>query len=102
MKGFSGRNLAYMRAFAAAWPKEQTLQQAVAQLPWGHITVLLDRLDDHELRDWYAAQAAAHGSTPERCSHEQHLDRRPQRTRRHHLPPTPRRRPIGRQHRHHR
>nr|WP_307858782.1 DUF1016 N-terminal domain-containing protein [Curtobacterium flaccumfaciens] len=61
IKGFSPRNLAYMRAFGAAWPEEQTLQQAVAQLPWGHITVLLDRLDDRELRDWYAAQAAAHG-----------------------------------------
>lgn len=61
MKGFSPRNLAYMRACAAAWPDEQILQQAVAQLPWGHITVLLDRLDDHELRDWYAGQAAAHG-----------------------------------------
>ena len=61
MKGFSPRNLAYMRAFAAAWADEQILQQAVAQLPWGHITVLLDRLDDHELRDWYASQAATHG-----------------------------------------
>jgi predicted nuclease of restriction endonuclease-like (RecB) superfamily len=48
-----------MRAFAAARPDEQILQQAVAQLPWGHITVLLDRLDDHELRNWYADQAAA-------------------------------------------
>lgn len=35
MKGFSPRNLAYMRAFAAAWPDEQILQQAVAELPWG-------------------------------------------------------------------
>lgn len=61
MKGFSPRNLAYMRAFAAAWPDEQILQQAVAQLPWGHVTVLLDRLDGHALRDWYAGQAAVHG-----------------------------------------
>jgi predicted nuclease of restriction endonuclease-like (RecB) superfamily len=61
MKGFSPRNLQYMRAFAAAWVGEKILQQAVAQLPWGHITVLLDRLDDHDLRDWYAANAAAHG-----------------------------------------
>ncbi|MDP4331984.1 PDDEXK nuclease domain-containing protein [Curtobacterium sp. A7_M15] len=61
MKGFSPRNLAYMRAFAAAWDDERNLQQPVAELPWGHITVLLDRLDDQELRDWYAAHAAAHG-----------------------------------------
>lgn len=37
MKGFSPWNLAHMRAFAAAWPGEQILQQAVAQLPEGHI-----------------------------------------------------------------
>jgi predicted nuclease of restriction endonuclease-like (RecB) superfamily len=61
MKGFSPRNLAYMRAFAAAWSGEEILQQAVAELPWGHITVLLDRLDDRDLRDWYAGEAARRG-----------------------------------------
>jgi predicted nuclease of restriction endonuclease-like (RecB) superfamily len=61
LNGFSPRNLAYMRAFASAWSGEGILQQAVAELPWGHITVLLDRLDDRELRDWYAGQAAAQG-----------------------------------------
>jgi hypothetical protein len=33
MKGFSARNLKYMRAFAEAWPDEQFVQQVVAQLP---------------------------------------------------------------------
>ncbi|WP_443797682.1 DUF1016 N-terminal domain-containing protein [Curtobacterium flaccumfaciens] len=61
MKGFSRANLFYMRRFAGEWPAEAVVQQAVGQLPWGHITVLLDRLDDHELRDWYAGQSAAHG-----------------------------------------
>lgn len=61
MKGFSRANLFYMRRFAGEWSAEAVVQQAVGQLPWGHITVLLDRLDDHELRDWYAGQAAAHG-----------------------------------------
>ena len=36
MKGFSPRNLKYMRALAEAWPDEQFVQQAVAQIPWGH------------------------------------------------------------------
>src|SRR5579862_6610251 len=36
MRGFSARNLKYMRAFAGAWPKESIVQQVVAQLPWGH------------------------------------------------------------------
>lgn len=61
MKGLSRANLFYMRRFAGEWPAEAVVQQAVGQLPWGHITVLLDRLDDHELRDWYARQAAASG-----------------------------------------
>jgi len=36
VEGFSQRNLKYMRAFAAAWPDEQIVQQVIAQLPWGH------------------------------------------------------------------
>ena len=35
MKGFSPRNLKYMRAFSEAWPEAEFVQQAVAQLPWG-------------------------------------------------------------------
>lgn len=62
MKGFSSRNLQYMRAFAVAWPgAEPIVQQAVAGLPWGHITVLLDKLDSAESREWYASAAAKNG-----------------------------------------
>lgn len=57
MKGFSPRSLKYMRSFASAWPDERFVQQPVAQLPWGHNVVLLDRLSDQESRDWYAARA---------------------------------------------
>jgi len=58
--GLSRRNLFYMRSFAAAWPDE-VVQQPAAQLPWGHIMVLLDKVDDRAERDWYAAAAAEHG-----------------------------------------
>jgi len=60
MRGLSQRNLVYMRTFAAEFP-ESIAQQPVAQLPWGHITVLLDRLSDPSARTWYAAQAVQHG-----------------------------------------
>jgi predicted nuclease of restriction endonuclease-like (RecB) superfamily len=60
MKGLSRSNLFYMRGFAAAWP-EPIVQQPVGQLPWGHITVLLDKLDGPENRAWYAAAAVEHG-----------------------------------------
>lgn len=49
-----------MRAFAEAWPDSEFVQQAVAQLPWGHNLVLLDRLPGPETRRWYAAQAIEH------------------------------------------
>lgn len=60
MKGLSRSNLFYMRGFAAAWPNP-IVQQAVGQLPWGHITVLLDKLDAPDKRSWYAAAAVEHG-----------------------------------------
>lgn len=60
MKGFSPRNLKYMRAFAEAWPDSEFVQQVAAQLPWGHNAVLLDRLDGPESRRWYAAKAIEH------------------------------------------
>jgi predicted nuclease of restriction endonuclease-like (RecB) superfamily len=62
-KGWSTRSLRYMRAMAEAWPDESIWQQAVAKLPWGHITVLLSRLTTREERDWYAARAAEEGWT---------------------------------------
>lgn len=59
MKGLSRSNLHYMRAFAEAWP--EIVPQPVGQLPWGHIRELLDKLDDAELRRWYAEQAVGNG-----------------------------------------
>jgi len=61
-RGWSRRNLQYMRAFAAAWPdRADFVHQAGAQLPWRHVTTLLDRLDTRQDRDWYAAEAAGQG-----------------------------------------
>lgn len=54
MKGFSSRNLKYMRSFAGTWTDLAIVQQAVAQLPWGHNLVLLDKLSTQEARIWYA------------------------------------------------
>lgn len=61
MKGFSPRNLKYMRAFAEAWPDREFVQQAAAQLPWFHLCTLIDKLKDHAERDWYAAKALEQG-----------------------------------------
>jgi len=61
MRGLSRSNLFYMRSLAAAWPEDAIVQQPVGRLPWGHVTVLLDKLDDQSHREWYAAAAAEHG-----------------------------------------
>ena len=61
VEGFSSRNLKYMRAFAEAWPEKEFVQQAVAQLPWGHQTRLLDRIKDRPIREWYLKAAVEHG-----------------------------------------
>lgn len=45
MKGFSPRNLKYIRAFAVAWPDRAIVQQLAAQIPWF----------------WYVEQATRHG-----------------------------------------
>ena len=61
MKGFSPRNLKYMRAFAEAWPEEEFVQQAVAQIPWGHNVRILDHVKERSAREWYVKATFGHG-----------------------------------------
>lgn len=61
MRGFSPRNLKYMRALAQAFPQPEFVQQPVAQLPWSHVVTLLDKLDDTAQRLWYAEKSLEHG-----------------------------------------
>jgi len=44
MRGFSPRNLKYMRSFAEAWPDVEFVQQAAARLPSFHKLVRLTRV----------------------------------------------------------
>lgn len=60
MKGFSPRNLKYMRAFAQAWSDGAFVQGVLAQLPWYHQLALLDKLQTPLERQWYAAKAIEH------------------------------------------
>ncbi len=78
-KGFSPRNLKYMRAFAAAWPEREIVQRVVAQMPWRQNIALLERLDDEKIRLWYAEETIRNGwSQPVLCmqidrrAHERH------------------------------
>lgn len=60
MKGFSPRNLKYMRAFAQNWPDAEFVQAVLAQLPWYHQLALLDKLTSLDTRRWYAVKAIEH------------------------------------------
>ena len=42
MKGFSPRNIKYMRAFAEAWPDEEFVQAVLAQITWYHNLTLIE------------------------------------------------------------
>jgi hypothetical protein len=55
--GFSPRSLKYMRPSAKPWPEEAIVQPVAALLPWDHHMVLLDRLKDAFLREWYLRAA---------------------------------------------
>ena len=70
MTGLSSRNLKYMRAFAAAWPDPAFVQQAIAQLPWGHNVTLLEKLDTDAQRRWYAHAAIAQGWSRSVLTHQ--------------------------------
>ncbi|HTQ21949.1 PDDEXK nuclease domain-containing protein, partial [Mycobacterium sp.] len=69
-KGFSPRNLKYMRAFAAAWPDEEIVQRSVAQLPWRHQIALLEKLDSPDVRLWYGQMAVEHGWSRDILAHQ--------------------------------
>ena len=61
MKGFSTRNLQYMRKFSLSYP-DANCAAVAAQIPWGHNMLLLDRIpQDLEKRVWYAQQAIENG-----------------------------------------
>ena len=61
MKGFSSRNLKYMRKFAESWRDRQLVQRTVALIPWRSNLALLDKLKDPKQRLWYAQKTMENG-----------------------------------------
>ena len=60
-KGFSPRNLKYMRALAEAWPDKTFVQGPLAQITWYHHITLLDKVKDRSEREFYIRQTIANG-----------------------------------------
>ncbi|MEU8709333.1 PDDEXK nuclease domain-containing protein [Streptomyces sp. NPDC048565] len=66
-RGFGARNLQYMQQMARTWA-EQFAQQAAAQLPWGHLQLLMDKCKTRFELDFYAQHAVHHGWSRDRLT----------------------------------
>jgi len=60
-RGFSARNLKYMRAFAEAYPARAFVQEVLAQITWYHNITLLEKVKDQVQREWYVRATVEHG-----------------------------------------
>jgi predicted nuclease of restriction endonuclease-like (RecB) superfamily len=61
MQGLSTRNLLAMKIFAREFPDSPIAQQPVAQLPWGHVLQIIQRIKDPVDREFYIRETLAHG-----------------------------------------
>jgi predicted nuclease of restriction endonuclease-like (RecB) superfamily len=74
MKGFSPRNLLFMRAFAEAFPGHaphaEKVKQLVSQLPWGHLVRLIQAIKDPAARLHYVEHAITGGWSRATLEHQ--------------------------------
>jgi predicted nuclease of restriction endonuclease-like (RecB) superfamily len=61
MHGLSARNLKYMRKFAQTYPDISIVQRSVAQLPWAHQVILMDKVKSQAEREFYIGKAVENG-----------------------------------------
>ena len=61
LKGFSVRNLKYMKSFYNEYKDDEEFVQLVAQLPWKHNITLIQKVKDKEIRKWYMGKCLEEG-----------------------------------------
>lgn len=61
IKGYSARNLRYMKKFAKEITDQEFLQKVSAKLPWSHNIVLIEQLTGMEERFWYGYKTIENG-----------------------------------------
>ena len=59
--GFSVRNLKYMKKFYLEYKDDEEVQQLVAQVPWGHNIILMEKIKDKEIRKIYVEAILKNG-----------------------------------------
>lgn len=60
-KGYSARNLRYMRSFASSFSSEELHRSGVLKVPWGHIMKILDVSKDSQERTFYISETVNYG-----------------------------------------
>ncbi|MFD3610532.1 YhcG family protein [Streptomyces atroolivaceus] len=66
-RGFSHSNVKYMQQMTRTWP-DPIGQQAVGQLPWGHVVTLMSTCKTRFELDFYAQHAVHHGWSRDRLT----------------------------------
>ena len=61
LKGFSVRNLNYMKAFYNEYKNDNEFLQLVAKLPWKHNITLMQKVKDKNIRKWYIEKCLEEG-----------------------------------------
>lgn len=59
--GFSTRNLSRMKKFYEEYKDLSNLPTTLAKLPWSHNNLLLDKIKDLRVREWYAEKCFENG-----------------------------------------
>ena len=59
--GFSTRNLSRMKKFYEEYKDLSNLPMALAKLPWSHNNLLLDKVKELHVREWYAEKCFENG-----------------------------------------
>ena len=60
-RGYSVRNLRYMKKFAEMFDDMSNLQVPLADLTWYHLQALMDKIPDKDVFFWYAAKTLENG-----------------------------------------
>lgn len=72
--GYSPRNLARMRKFYVTYGDMANLPPAVANLPWTHNFILIEKIKEPEKRIWYAEKCLENGWSKVVLEHQIELE----------------------------
>jgi len=69
-RGFSERNLKYMRQFYLEYKDKPKVQPLVAQIPWSHNLIILDKIKNDYEKEYYCRMILKHGWSKRILAHQ--------------------------------